>query len=1079
MKMTSLSRLMGSAVAGLPVVTTLTGLTLSQTLSAADAQISFNRDVRPILADNCFHCHGPDPATRKAGLRLDTEAGLFEKPTDEKRKNDPPAVIRGKAEESELFKRLITKDKDDVMPPPDSHKELKPAEIALLKRWIESGANWQPHWALIPPSKAEVPAVKNGNWAKGPIDRFVLAKLESKGLAPAPEANPRELFRRLHLDVTGLPPHPSDVDAFANEYANGADEAVARWVDRLMQSPSWGEHRARYWLDAARYSDTHGLHFDNYREMYPYRDWVIRAFNANKSFAEFTVEQIAGDLLPQPREDQLIATGFQRCGLTTNEGGTIAEENLATYAAERVQTMGWVFLGLTLNCCQCHDHKFDPFTMRDFYSMAAFFRNTKQGAFDGNNREGNGPVIVLPSPKDRERWDALPGIIKTTTTQRDERRKAAEGDFKAWLAKVDVPTLEGELPSKDLAVHALLNEGAGNDIKLAGCAAGNVHSEKDLEWEAGGKYGAALSVKKGGTVNLGNVAEFESNKAFSYGAWVKTAKAEGSGAVLSRMNSAEGNRGYDLFVQGKTLAVHIANTFPDNGLKVTAANVLKAGVYQHVFMTYNGSGKGSGVKLFVDGKEVKVKVEKDTLKAGATIASGVPFYVGQRSSGAVLEGASVQDVRVYSRKLAEKEVADLAMFPALQKALEGGDKRSPQQRGSLQDYFLTHHDASYQELDQKLASAQSEKDAIKARSAVTHVQEENMDKMPMANILARGAYNKPGEEVAAMPPAVLHPLPEGAPKNRMGLAKWLVADNNPLTVRVSVNRFWQEVFGQGIVKSVEDFGVMGAEPSNQALLDWVSADFRENGWNVQRLFKQILTSATYRQAAVLTPEKLEKDRDNALLSRGPRFRMDAEMLRDYALVSSGLMSSKMYGPGTRPYQPEGIWDVVGLPGADTRNYVQDKGENLYRRTVYNFHKRMAPSPNMETFNLTSREFSCVRRERTNTPLQALVTLNDPQFVEAARQLAQTALERAGEDQAKALDFISRRVLGRVLSEKERIVLQDTCKTFITYYQEKPEDAASLIKVGDSIASTKVAPPLLAAWTMVCNEVLNLDETLNK
>ena len=397
------------------------------------AALSFNRDIRPILAENCMSCHGPDPGSRKAGLRLDTEAGLFEK-----RKDDPAAVLRGNAKESELYKRLISKDPDELMPPPDSHKKLKPREIELLRQWIDSGAVWQPHWSLLVPEKAPLPPVQNQAWVKNPIDRFVLAKLESKGLKPAPEAGPRVLFRRMHFDLTGLPPSSADMEAFVGDYGTDKERAISQWVDRLMHSMAWGEHRARYWLDAARYGDTHGLHFDNYREMWMYRDWVIRAFNSNQPFSQFTLDQIAGDLLPGAREDQLVATGFQRCNITTNEGGTIAEENLAVYAADRVQTMGWVYLGLTMNCAQCHDHKFDPFTMRDYYAMAAFFRNTTQGAFDRNTRDGGGPVLVVPKAEDRPRWEALPGMIAAAKTKMDARRTEVRVDFEKWLSSISV-----------------------------------------------------------------------------------------------------------------------------------------------------------------------------------------------------------------------------------------------------------------------------------------------------------------------------------------------------------------------------------------------------------------------------------------------------------------------------------------------------------------------------------------------------------------------------------------------------------------------------------------------------------------
>ena len=1052
-----------------------TGLLTPEGLGATPSEISFNRDIRPILAENCFSCHGPDPGGRKAGLRLDTEAGLFEK-----RKDDPAPVVRGKSSESELFKRLVSRDKDEVMPPPESHKELKPAEVTLLKRWIDAGAPWQRHWSFIPPEKSPPPSVKNEAWPKTPLDRFILARLEARGLTPAPEAEPRVLFRRLHLDITGLPPKPREVEAFLADYHADKEAALARWSDRLMRSTAWGEHRARYWLDAARYGDTHGLHIDNYREIWPYRDWVIRAFNSNKNFVEFTVEQIAGDLLPTPTEDQLIATGFQRCNITTAEGGTINEENLANYAADRVQTMGWVYLGLTMNCSQCHDHKFDPITMRDYYGMAAFFRNTTQTGSDGNSKDGRSAVLTLPSDSDRPRWNALPGLIATAREQRENRRKEAQPEFTQWAASVPLANLRESLPSKNRVLWAPLDEGTGITGRLVGSAEAFFAPVDGLQWAPNGKTGPAPILKPGAVISLGDVADFNAKQAFSYGAWVQTASADHSGGILARMDSKKAFRGYDLLQSGKNFSVHLVDKYPESAIKVSTGPVVRPGVWQHVFVTYDGSAKAAGVKIFVDGKEEKPKVESNALKPEADIRAAVPFLVGQRQGGPVFNGGSVQDVQIFSRALSAAEVRLLAGFPPLREALQTpDDKRSAQQKTLLLDHYLNALDAQYQSAENQIASLEAEREAIKSRSPLTHIQEEVKNKMPMANILMRGQYSKLGDPVEALPPAVLHPLPEGAPKNRLGLAQWLVDPRNPLTPRVTVNRFWQEVFGQGIVQTSEDFGIMGGAPANVELLDWLAAEFRDSGGDVRRLFKLMFMSAAYRQSSAVTPEKLEKDRDNSLLSRGPRFRMDAEMVRDYALAASGLLSPKMYGPGTRPYQPENIWDVVGLPNGDTRNYVQDKGESLYRRALYTFFKRMAPPPSMDLFNAPSREVSCVRRERTNTPLQALVAMNDPQFVEAARKLAEGAVLAAGEDRNKTIDFIIRQVLSRPVTEKERALLLASNDAFLAHYKQKPEDASALLAVGESKAGAAVAPATLAAWTMVCNQVLNLDEALNK
>lgn len=1030
-------------------------------LSAAEPTLTFNRDVRPILAEACFHCHGPDSVSRKADLRLDTEAGFFGKDGAE------AVVVPGKPEDSSLFDRLITDNADDLMPPPDSHKELKPEQIEIVRRWIAEGAKWQPHWSFIKPEKPSVTGNTN------PIDAFVLEKLKSAGLAPAPEADRHTLIRRVALDLTGLPPTPEEVTAFVTDQD---PKAYEKMIDRYLASPRWGEHRGRFWLDAARYADTHGLHFDNYREMWLYRDWVIEAFNRNQPFDQFTVEQIAGDLLPNPTESQLIATGFQRCNMTTNEGGTIDEENLALYAADRVQTMGWVYLGLTLNCSQCHDHKFDPLTMHDYYSMAAFFRNTTQAPKDGNVKD-SGPVLVVPNEADRPRWNALPGEIAAATSKRNERRGGARPAFDQWLATATPAMLEEGSMRDHLAVHFSLNEGKGGELAAQMPAGAKGKAPATLAWAAGGKFGSAPVVKKGSSAELGDFANFARNEAFSVAAWVRPASDKVNGAIVARMDEASKYRGWDFLVEGRSLAFHLINTWPDVALKAgTQRPVLNAGQWHHVAVTYDGSGRAGAVKFFVNGKEVPSRILVDKLAGNVDTRSNTPLRVGQRSNSSILEDGQVQDVRIFSKRLSATEVTRVQQIPVLKAALAAGAKRKPDQVENLFAHYLATRDTAWQDLDRSVAKLEGERDAIKGRSPVTHIQEEKKNSPAMANILMRGAYDQVGEQVAAAPPAVLHDLPKDAPANRLGLARWLVDPANPLTARVTVNRFWQELFGTGIVATPDDFGIMGAAPSHPELLDWLAVTFIESGWDTKALFKTILMSSTYRQSAKTTPEKVEKDRDNRLLSRGARYRMDAEMIRDHALAASGTLSAKMGGPGTRPYQPENIWEVVGMGNA---RYEQEKGENLYRRSVYNHWKRMAPPASLEILNAPNREFSCVRRERTNTPLQALVTLNDPQFVEAARRLAEKVLlESKGQDSA-ALDRIALHVLSRPLTEPEINLLDSSRLSLLSHYQSKPEDAAALISVGETAADKNLSPALLATWTMISSQVMNLDEALNK
>lgn len=1054
---------------------------------ATGNKIEFNRDIRPILAEVCFQCHGPDPGSRKADLRLDREENVFAA--------ENPLVVRGKPEASPLYQRITSADADEVMPPPKAHKQLQPGQKELLKRWIAEGAPWQAHWAFIAPVRPPLPEVKHQSWVKNPLDQFILAKLEAGGLTPAEEASPEALCRRIYLDVIGLPPSPAQLAEFVAAYRNskpGQPDPVAALVDQLFQSPQYGEHRARYWLDAARYGDTHGLHFDNYREMWPYRDWVIQAFNRNQPFDQFTLEQLAGDLLPNPTLEQRIATGFHRCNITTNEGGTIADENLAYYARDRVETTAWVWLGVTANCCVCHDHKFDPLTTRDFYAMSAFFRNTTQGSHDGNIKDTK-PILYLPQPDDYPRFKQIESELTSLRKELPQLRQAANAAYLAWLEKAAPGEID--LSAEKLNLHVPLNEGLGSparknaenqppvapkdllDEKPA-VASGAGEEGGTFSWLKDGKLGPAAVLEPGATLVYEDAGDFSREQPFSVALWVRPADKLNDGMLVARLPAKGPAQGWELLLQqgGKlSFALHSAGSKQAVRV-VTRGSVAKPGQWVHLAATYDGSGKAEGLSLFVNGAAGDVNRQGAVLE-GSLQTPGA-LVVGQRPNKVNhFTGAAIQDLRVYARSLGVTELKALALLPDLRADLAApADKR---RKDRLETFFLEQINLPYQQATLRSQKLEDERKRIEARAVVTHVQEEKMNMQPMANILLRGAYDKLGEQVKPGVFAALHPLPDDAPPNRLGLAQWLLSPSNPLTARVTVNRYWQELFGVGIVRTAEDFGVMGEPPSHPELLDWLAVEFRESGWNVQHVFRLLLTSAAYRQSAAGTPEKLAKDRENRLLSRGPRFRMDAEMIRDYALAASGSISLKMGGPSTRPYQPEGIWDVVGLPGGNTREYKPDQGENLYRRSVYTFLKRMAPPPNMETFNAPSREFSCLRRERTNTPLQALVTLNDPQFVEASRNLAQVVLRsEPGETRAR-LQLAARWTLCRSLGEAELQTVEPALARLQAYYREHPADAAALIKTGASKPDDKLNPVDLAVWTNLCNALLNLDEALNK
>ncbi|HVX64692.1 MAG TPA: DUF1553 domain-containing protein [Pirellulales bacterium] len=1044
---------------GLPAVLAV----LAPRASAAEP-IAYNRDIRPILFENCFACHGPDSAARKADLRLDQRESAIE----------TGAIMPGKPDESELLRRVLSADPEEAMPPPATKKQLSAEDKELLRRWLAEGAEYQPHWSLIAPARPDLPAVKNAAWCRNPIDHFVLARLEQAGLQPAPEADRRTLARRLSLDLTGLPPEPALVEAFVND---SAADAYEKFVDELMSSAKWGEHRGRYWLDAARYADTHGIHFDNYREIWPYRDWVINAFNRNLPFDQFTIEQLAGDLLPNRTLQQQIGSGFNRCNITTNEGGVIPEEYVVLYARDRTETTAQVWMGLTAGCAVCHDHKFDRFSQREFYELSAFFNNTTQNAMDGNIKD-TPPTVFVPRPEDRQRWAASSTELAEVKKQLDERRQAARSDFDRWLADATPDALNGRIPNDGLRLHASLSEGSGNTINVTvGGQVRPVSLTSEIAWKPGRIAAQAYNSQPGCTIELPEPGDLERDEAFSFGAWVNAAKIDQSGAIMARMDDANGYRGWDFWLENGKPGVHIIHQWPDDALKVVATTPVKAGEWNHLFVTYDGSGKAAGVKIYVNGALQPARPQADKLKN--TIKTTVPLKVAQRHAGSRLNDVSIQDLRLYGRALPQAEAQQLVQASrAAWLAAKPADQRTEAEKNELFDWWLGAIDQPSKDLAGRIAALEQEQAGIKSRGAVAHVMQER-DAAPTAYVLFRGEYDKRRDQVGADTPDALPPMPADLPKNRLGLAQWLLRPEHPLTARVTVNRFWQQVFGTGLVRTTGDFGISGELPSHPELLDWLAVEFRESGWDVKRFFKLLVASAAYRQSAQTTPEKLEKDPFNRLLSRGPRFRMDAEMVRDYALAASGLLVEEVGGPSVKPYQPDCVWEAVAMIGSNTRNYQRDDGKNLYRRSLYTFWKRSAPPASMDIFNAPSREVCTVRRERTNTPLQALVTLNDPQFIEAARHLAQRALQQGGDSVDSRLDFIARRLVSRPLRAEESQAVQATLNDLLAYYQSHADDAKQLLAVGESPVDASLDVPTLAAWTMVCNELMNLDEVLNK
>ena len=1034
---------------------------VAPSLRAADKPLTYNRDIRPILFDNCFSCHGPDSASRQADLRLDRREAAVDK----------TAITPGDPNASEMIRRILSEDPDEQMPPPVTKKKLTDKQKQVLAQWIKEGAKYEPHWSLIAPTRPAVPKVENNSWVRNPIDSFVLARLDAEGLTPAPEADRRTLVRRVSLDLTGLPPAPELVEEFVKDTRPDAYEQL---VDKLLASVKWGEHRGRYWLDAARYADTHGIHFDNYREMWSYRDWVIKVFNQNMPFDQFTIENLAGDLLPGATLDDRIGSGFNRCNITTNEGGAIGEEYAVLYTRDRVETTSKVWMGLTAGCAVCHDHKFDPLSQKEFYELAAFFNNTTQSPMDGNVKD-TPPIVTVPREDDAQRWKEMAVEVPAAKTLVEDRRREARGEFDKWLTTAKPDDVATQIPDSDLELFAALNDGDKTVRYTVRGKKANAKLPDTVEWRPGRVSTKAAYLNQGAVLTAKGAGDFDADQSFSYAAWVKLPANDASGAILAKMDEGRDYRGWDLWVEGRRIGAHLVDKWPDNAVKVVSRDQVPADQWVHVGISYDGSRKAAGVRVYINGQEQPTTVQADSLTG--SLRSRVALKIGQRNSQSLLSGATIEDVRVYSRQLAAREMASLARLSLSAVVAAPPEKRSEAEVNSLYDWWLGNLDEKFSELAKKQDGLVREQADIQARSSTGYVMQEKTD-APIAFVLNRGEYDQRKDQVTPVTPEMLPAFPADLPRNRLGFAKWLLRPEHPLTARVTVNRFWSEVFGTGLVKTAGDFGVSGELPSHPELLDWLAIEFRDSNWDVKKLFKLMVTSATYRQSAVVTPLKIEKDPENRLLARGPRFRMDAEMVRDYALYVSGLLSPKIGGPSVRPYQPPGVWEAVAIIGSNTRDYKQDSGEALYRRSMYTFWKRSAPPATLDVFNAPNRESCTMVRERTNTPLQALVTLNDPTYVEAARELAQRAIEASADVDAR-LNFIAERLLARPLKQEEFAIVRGSLQKFEEHYAAEADDAKKLVAVGESKADSKVPTPQLAAWTMVANELMNLDEVLNK
>jgi len=1041
---------------------------------ATRVAVEFNRDIRPILSDNCYQCHGPDPAQRKADLRLDLEAGARADLGGRR------AIVAGDLAHSELYQRLISDQEDERMPPAKTGKHLSPRQIDLVRRWIEQGAKWQQHWSLLAPVAVAPPAVAAREWVRNPVDAFVLARLEREGLSPSIAADKATLIRRVSLDLTGLPPTPDEVDAFFSDNSPDAYEVV---VDRLLASSRFGERMAVRWLDGARYADTNGYQSDGERFMWRWRDWVIDAYNRNMPFNQFTIEQVAGDMLASATLDQRIASGFNRNHRGNAEGGIIPEEYAVEYVVDRVETTFTVWQGLTVGCCRCHDHKFDPFSQREFYQLFAYFNNVPE--FGRAVKYGNSPPMIKAPTVEQQRHLAVVDRHLTDAeaayTRLLPELAAGQAD---WESKLDPQDWTGWTISRSQRAYFSLDE-SPREATSGQPAESPASGESEYK---PGKIGSAARFDGSRFVNGGDVGKFGFYDKFSLAAWVLP-EGERGGTVLSRMTDAEHGDGYYVVLADGRLQLNLVKRWLDDALRVETETRLAPGAWQHVVVTYDGSRLASGVQLYLDGKLQTLKVVLDLLNQ--TFETKEPLRIGGGNGPDGRFHGLIDDVRIFGDVLSEAEVQILATPEEIGSLrLIPADRRSPFQKVKLQAAFLERSaPMPMREARARLEDLRRERSRFIESLPTTMVMEE----MPVAratHVLIRGDYDKPGDRVTAGLPGCLPKLSADAANNRLGLARWLVDRSNPLTARVAVNRLWQMLFGTGLVKTIDDFGAQGEWPSHLELLDWLAVRFMSpsdalkadsgnqapnlGAWDVKALLRLIVTSATYRQASRATAAVMQRDPENRLLGRGPRVRLSAEMVRDQALFSAGLLQERLGGPSVKPYQPAGLWKEL----ADT-DYVQDSGESLYRRSLYTFFKRTVAPPVMATFDAAGRETCVVRETRTNTPLQALTLMNDVTFVEAARGLAQRVMATAGPSPADRIALAFRLVTSRKPKPRELDILVTGWTAHRIRFAKTLDAADKLTNIGELARPAGVDVVDLAAYTTVAALILNLDEAITK
>ena len=1050
-------------------------------VSAAGSPIDFDRDVRPILSDKCFRCHGPDENQRQADLRLDEREDVFQD------LGGYAVVVSGQPDESELVRRVFAEDPDEKMPPPDAQLQLTQREREVLHQWVREGASWSNHWSFVPPVKPELPKVPDVAWSVNPIDRFIFARLQNAGLAPSRPADRERLLQRVTIDLTGLPPTIAEIDAFLED---DSPEAYRRVVDRLLQSSACAERLALDWMDLARYADSHGLHADGWRRMWPWRDWVIQAFRENLPYDEFVTWQIAGDLLPNAQRPQRLATAFHRNHPMTAEGGVIDEEFRLLYVFDRVETTATAFLGLTIQCARCHDHKFDPIQQREYYELAAFYNNVRELGMTGD--DGNyGPLMLLPTSEDEVRLADLDRRISDAQQALEAIRAAARAEFEA-AGRLDAPAVSIPKGAR-FPLETASQDADGDSWLLDENSDATTAIRPELIDAVDGR--GVLVTNEYGYLSLQGVGHFDVADTFSAALWIRPDQALGdvNPAALRTILGTAGQKnqrwcGWEFDLDGRNrLVVRLIHALPGNLIDVRTEAPIPVGEWSHVAFTYDGSGRASGIRCYVDGAAVAMQVADDELTRSIfPVQHAVGFPADEKRSVragrsyraftgefGIFAGA-MDDIRMWESCLTAMELAELVRaYPRSRvRGVEAEDQGLAETE--ILQHWLRRHHQDYVAAEGELRSLRAER--IRIRSEIPEIMV--MAEMPQARetfVLHRGEYDRPLERVAPGTPDAVLAFPPELPTNRLGLAQWLFHMDNSLTARVAVNHYWQLIFGDGLVRTPHDFGVQGERPTHPQLLDWLAVRFRDSGWDIRQLLRGMVLSETYRQSSAQRPDLAERDPENRLLGRSPSYRLPAEIIRDRALAAGGLLVRQVGGPSVKPYQPEGLWIEKNNFSQYLLKYEADKGEKLYRRSLYTFIRRTSPPPAMIALDAPNRSVCTVKREVTNTPLQALVLMNDPQFVEAARALAVRLQRECNADFDERLAYAFRLVTGRRPRREEVPVFRELFESRLRYFQQHADEASSLLQVGDFDHDSRFDSAVTAAWSIVSNTLMNFDE----